>query len=142
MKNGKVVEHGTHEELCQWNKEYDELTKSFGKKFRDNSRQLLVDSGIKNKGLSLATAAAISSSDLNLKLSREEKDFDETTKGIYGIRAIDYRAGGKCLSEFVCAMALLYSIPIAASPLIFFYISQVFLNIFQSIAKTYVDFYF
>ncbi|XP_057332166.1 ATP-binding cassette sub-family C member 11-like isoform X1 [Microplitis mediator] len=124
MKNGKVVEHGKHEELCQWNKEYDELTKSFDKKFRDNSRQLLVDSGIKSKGLSSATAAAISSSDLNLKLSRGETDFDETTRGIYGVRAIDYRAGGKCLGEFVCAMALLYSIPIAASPLIFFYISQ------------------
>ncbi|CAD6213841.1 GSCOCG00011090001-RA-CDS [Cotesia congregata] len=122
MKNGKIVEHGKHEDLCQWNKEYDELIKSFDKKYRGNS-QLLVDSTtntIKSKRL---TSTAVSSSNINLIFNREETEFD-ITKGVYGVQAIDYRVGGKYLSEFVCAMALLYSIPIAASPLIFFYISQ------------------
>lgn len=127
MQDGKIVDQGAHNDLLQNNKSYVDLLKSLEKKNGEKSKELLLNMTKNN-----LTTTGPSASILDL-INREDRDETDLLykHSTYGIRPqIDYRPynndNGKCLSEIVCVMSIIYSIVIAAAPLIFFYIAQVY----------------
>lgn len=126
MKAGKIIEEGKHDELIEMNKDYADLIDSLKIKRRQSTRELLLELTKKKSSITSCTSGSIL--DMINKDERESEIPSSHSK--YGIGPqVDYRPynndAGECLSKFVCCISLLYSIPIAISPLIFFYIIQV-----------------
>ncbi|XP_034940378.1 multidrug resistance-associated protein 9-like isoform X2 [Chelonus insularis] len=126
MKQGKIVDQGKHDDLRQWNKEYEDLVNSFEKKYQEIPKtpvkNIIRMKSFINSGASTHNLGSISHVD-------KDPENSVGTSMYWGIAPrIDCRPykndKGKCLSEFVCGLSLFYSIPIAAAPLIFFYIAQ------------------
>ncbi|KAK0082416.1 hypothetical protein PV325_010425 [Microctonus aethiopoides] len=125
MKAGKIIEEGKHDELIEMNKDYADLIDSLKIKRRQSTRELLLESTKKKSSITSCTSGSIL--DMINKDERESEIPSSHSK--YGIGPqVDYRPynndAGECLSKFVCGISLLYSIPIAIAPLIFFYIIQ------------------
>lgn len=128
MKEGKVVEQGSHDELLQWNSEYTDLIKSFGKRQEESISKEIPES-LKKRNLS--SALSISESIIDITTQADRESDDEGVTRVDGLKSeFNYRSyvdgeRGWWRSAIVCVLSFLYSLPIAAAPLVFTYIAQV-----------------
>ncbi|XP_015584706.1 multidrug resistance-associated protein 9 isoform X2 [Cephus cinctus] len=145
MREGRIVEQGTHEELLQWNSEYTQLINFCMKKYQrkyyregeqisTSSTQLLMAAVPRGVLTSISTNASLDSvlddiDDSDLLQHEHDTDFPikyckENGKPLiqYGIY-VKY-ANGYCLNIFICLLAIFYTFLIAVAPLCFTYVAQ------------------
>ncbi|XP_015127740.1 multidrug resistance-associated protein 9 [Diachasma alloeum] len=127
MKEGKIVEQGSHDELLQWNSEYTDLIKTFGRRQEGTINK---DAAESVRGKHLSNGPSISDSILDISTQVERDSDEEGGTRMDRLKSeLKYKAyingnRGWWHGAIVCTLSLLYSIPIAAAPLVFTYIAQ------------------
>ncbi|XP_011301342.1 multidrug resistance-associated protein 9 isoform X2 [Fopius arisanus] len=135
MKGGKIIEQGTHNELLQWNSEYTDLIKSFSRRQEGAVTREVVEP-VRKKHLSIGPSISGSILDIATQM---EGDSDEGGVHDRLKSEVKYKAyinGDRRWwhGAIVCTLSLLYSVPIAAAPLVFTYIAQKMLTNTTTIA--------
>ncbi|XP_063982837.1 ATP-binding cassette sub-family C member 5-like isoform X2 [Diachasmimorpha longicaudata] len=127
MKEGKIVEQGSHDELLQWNSEYTDLIKTFGRR-QDGVIRKEPSETVRRRHSSLQPSLSDSILDISTQIDRDSDEDGNTRMDRLRseLKYKDYINGdrGWWHGAIVCALSLLYSIPIAAAPLVFTYIAQ------------------
>ncbi|XP_043289831.1 ATP-binding cassette sub-family C member 12-like isoform X2 [Venturia canescens] len=143
MKEGTIVEQGTHEELLQWNGEYTNLLDSYMKKYKKkycksgdqintSMSQLLTTPGPRGMLSSTSTAASCGlEADEEMITIDTNEDLEAPTKDSVYEEGLQIRenfyirtAAGSYLGVLTIIVSTLFSFPIAASPLVFIYVGQ------------------
>ncbi|XP_048504960.1 ATP-binding cassette sub-family C member 12-like isoform X2 [Athalia rosae] len=146
MREGRIVEQGTHEDLIRWDSEYTRLIRSYMQKYQ---RKYYRDGEpISQSSVQLSMTATprgvLSSSSTNASLDSVLDDVEEDLAPLkheiysefpvkfatnaskpvveYGIYV--RHAGGWCMTIAICIVAMLCAFFIAITPLIFTYIAQ------------------